>query len=128
MLETARCITRSFALADAEELNKTLSDQEVMKFIEPPFTLEQTKEFIEDAGLCTPPLVYALLWKETNTLIGHIIFHLYEEDSYEIGWIINRNYWNLGIATEVTQALILYAKELGAQSCVIECEPEQESR
>lgn len=30
----------------------------------------------------------------------------YDEDSYEIGWVIDRNYWGLGYASELTQMLI----------------------
>lgn len=127
MLETSRCIVRNFEYGDTEELYTTLSDKAVMEYIEPPFTLEQTREFIEEAGLCSPPLVYALVWKETNRVIGHIIYHLYEEDSYEIGWIINKDYWNLGIATEITKELIHQTRLTEAASCVIECDPDQQS-
>lgn len=127
MFETSRCIVRNFEYTDTEQLYMTLSDKTVMEYIEPPFTLEQTKEFIEEAGLCSPPLVYALVWKETNCVIGHVIYHLYEENSYEIGWIINKDYWNIGIASEITKELISRARLSGTKSCVIECDPEQQS-
>lgn len=126
-IETCRCCIRKLAVEDAADLYKTLSDEKVMEYIEPAFDMEQVKEFIEDAGLCDPPLVYALVWKETGEVIGHVIFHQYEEESYEIGWIIRREYWGRGIAGEVTAALVEYASELGGiNSCVIECDPEQE--
>ncbi|MBO5352986.1 MAG: GNAT family N-acetyltransferase [Lachnospiraceae bacterium] len=122
---TPRCIIRGFVMNDAAELYNVLSDEKVMEYIEPAFTMEQTKAFIDEAGLCEPPLVYALEWKENHLVIGHVIFHLYEEDSYEIGWIINREYWGRGIADEVTRALIEYARGLDISSCVIECDTEQ---
>jgi len=126
-IETCRCCIRKFSVEDAADLYKTLSDEKVMEYIEPAFDMEQVKEFIEDAGLCEPPLVYALVWKETNEVIGHVIFHQYEENSYEIGWIIRREYWDRGIAGEVTAALVEHARDLdGIHSCVIECDPEQE--
>lgn len=124
-LVTANCIIRSFTEDDACDLYETLSDEKVMEYIEPAFDMEETKNFIEEAGLCEPPLVYALVWKETGKVIGHVIFHLYEEDSYEIGWILNKNYWGRGIASELTGALVEYAKGLGIGSCVIECDAEQ---
>ena len=124
-LTTSRCCIRDFTMDDTADLHKVLSDEKVMEYIEPAFDLEQTKEFIEEAGLCEPPLVYALEWKEIGKVIGHVIFHQYEEDSYEIGWIINRGYWGKGVADEVTKALVEYAKGLGITRCVIECDTEQ---
>ena len=125
LLTTERCVIRDFTKSDAAQLHEVLSDAQVMEYIEPPFTMEQTEGFIESAGLSTPPLVYALLWEETSRVIGHVIFHRYEEDSFEIGWIIHKEYWRRGIAGEVTDALIQYAQKAGAQSCVIECDPQQ---
>ena len=91
----------------------------------PAFDLEKTKRFIQEAGLCDPPLVYAIMWKASGSVIGHVIFHLYEENSYEIGWIIHQKYWGMGIADELTKTLINHAKSLHADSCVIECCTEQ---
>lgn len=127
-IETSRCVIRNFTMDDAVDLYKVLSDEKVMEYIEPAFDMEQVKEFIKEAGLCEPTLVYALVWKENSEVIGHVIFHLYEEDSYELGWIIRREYWSRGIAGEVTEALVEYAKGLDSiYSCVIECDPEQEA-
>lgn len=124
-LATDRCLIRRFMAEDANDLYETLSDEAVMRYIEPPFDLEQTNAFIREAGLCEPPRVYALEWKETGKVIGHVIFHRYEADSFEIGWILKREFWRRGIADEVTKALIEYAKGLEANSCVIECDPKQ---
>ena len=63
LLETARLLARRFTPEDAEDLYAVLSDPEVMRYLEPPFSLEQTEEFIPKAGLCDPPLVYAVVWK-----------------------------------------------------------------
>ena len=124
-LVTERCIVRNFMLNDVNDLYKTLSDEEVMKYIEPAFDMEKTKEFIMKAGLCETPMVYALVWKENDKVIGHVIFHSYAEDSYEIGWVINKEYWGKGIADEVTEHLVKYAQKLEISSCVIECTAEQ---
>lgn len=124
-LLTQRCMIRRFTENDTAALHEILSCDEVMEYIEPPFDLEQTRDFIEEAGLCEPPLVYALEWRATETVIGHVIFHKYEENSYEIGWIISRDYWGKGIASEVTASLIKFAKTLNVSSCVIECDPRQ---
>ena len=104
-IETSRCIVRNFTMDDVEDLYKTLSDEKVMEYIEPAYGRERVKEFIKEAGLCEPPLVFALVWKETGEVIGQVIFHPYEEDSYEIGWIIRREYWGKGIAGEINPAV-----------------------
>ena len=124
-LITERCIIRNLNTEDADDLYNVLSDVRVMRYIESAFNMEMTKDFIQTAGLCEPPLVYAIVWKLTGKVIGHAIFHSYEQSDYEIGWIINRNYWGIGIADEVTKELIEYARYLGIGSCIIECDAKQ---
>ncbi len=127
MLNTQRCIIRKFSLKDTDELYKILSDSEVMKFIEPPFTYEDTENFIVRYALNAKPLVWALEFKANSKIIGHVIFHEYEENIFEIGWILAQDYWQKGIASEVTEALIQYAKEENIASLIIQCDPAQEA-
>lgn len=124
-LETERCHIRNFSAADAGELYEILSDARVMAYIEPVFDKAGTRRFIEAAGLCEPPLVYAVTGKVSGRLIGHVIFHRFESSSYEIGWILTRDVWGQGIASELTAALVQQVRRLGADSCVIECDPKQ---
>ncbi len=124
-LLTQRCLIRNFIEGDVAGLFEILSNNNVMKYIEPPFSFDQTRTFLCEAGLCDPPLIYALILRSTGALIGHIIFHVYEKNAYEIGWIIDEDYWGQGIASEITAALLAYAKDIGVKSCVIECDPFQ---
>ena len=124
-LTTERCHIRNFSMKDVDDLYEVLSDEDVMVYIERAFNRERTKEFIRVAGMCEPPLVYAIVWKLTGKVIGHAIFHPYEESDYEIGWILNKEYWGKEIADEVTKELIKYAGYLGISSCVIECDTKQ---
>lgn len=124
-ITTRRCVVRHFCPEDADALHEILSDEEVMKYIEPPFDRNKTEAFIREAGMCNPPLVYALVWRETGCVIGQVIFHPYEDNSREIGWILHRQYWGKGIAGEITKALMECAWEAGADSCVIECDGRQ---
>lgn len=125
MITTNRCILRRMSLEDAQDLNSVLSDSEVMKYIEPPFDMAKTLEFIKTAGMCDPPLVLAVEWRQTGRVIGHAVFHPYSQAFYEIGWILHRDYWGKGIAGEITAALTARAAELKAAGCVIECDPRQ---
>ena len=45
--------------SDLLNLYETLSDSEVMKYIEAPYTLDKTKAFLEKAALTEKPLIYA---------------------------------------------------------------------
>ena len=42
-------LIRQFKLSNLDELYKVLSDLEVMQYIEPPYSLEQTRTFLIDA-------------------------------------------------------------------------------
>ncbi|MBE5792250.1 MAG: GNAT family N-acetyltransferase [Clostridia bacterium] len=124
-LTTERCLVRNMMMKDADDVYQVLSDERVMTHIEPAFDIERTKNFIQSAGLCEPPLVYSIVWKMTGKVIGHAIFHLFEKNDYEIGWVLHQNYWGMGIANEVTKELIKYARYLGVESCIIECDERQ---
>ena len=124
-LSTERCMIRNMQMKDAADLYQVLSDASVMMYMEPVYDMERTSCFIQSAGLCEPPLVYEIVWKKTGKVIGHAIFHSYEKNDYEIGWVLSKSYWGMGIADEVTKELIQCARQLGAESCVIECDERQ---
>lgn len=124
-IETKRCRIRQFKQSDIDELYSILSNPKVMEYIEEPFALENTKDFLNKNALSYPPRVFALEYKENKKLIGHIIFHKYVKDSYEIGFILNSDYWGCGIANEITKSLIDYAKTKNIHSLIIECDKRQ---
>lgn len=121
LLETDRLLVRRFLPEDAEALHAVLSDPEVMRYLEPPFTPEQTEAFLLKAGLCEPPLLWAVVRKRTNELIGHLIWHPWDDTAMELGWVLRRDYWGRGLARELTEALL----EKSVLDVVIECSPEQ---
>ena len=123
--ETKRLILCPFTLADAPALHEILSDPEVMRHIEPPFDEIRTRAFLEQAALCAPPRVFALREKTTDALVGHVIFHPFEEDAWELGWVLGRIFWGRGYASEATAALLDYACRAGIPRLVIEFLPAQ---
>ncbi len=125
MIETERLCVRPFECSDVSDLYAILSDPEVMRYIEAPFTYEKTERFLKEYALCESPLVYAVIEKQTEKLIGHLIFHPFDEQAYELGWILSEESWHRGYAKELTQAVIQYASQKKIPSLVIECDPRQ---
>lgn len=119
--ETERLLVRRLTENDADALYAVLSDPEVMRYIEPPFSREQTQEFIRSSGMCDPPLVYAVMWKQTGELIGHLIWHSWDETAMELGWILRRDLWGHGITKELTASVLAQAD----QDVILECSPAQ---
>jgi len=115
---------RRFKDSDLQLLYELLSDEEVMCYIEPPFSFEQARAFLENAALTDIPLIYAVE-DEIKVFIGYVIYHDYEENSKEIGWILKKQFWGKGFAEALTERLIQKANIEG-KSAVIECSPEQE--
>lgn len=109
---------------DADALYRLLSDPEVMRHLEPPFDRTQAEAFLRRAGLAEPPLVYAA--EESGSFIGYVIYHAYDEQSVEIGWVLLPEYWGHGYASALTDRLIDRARQ-EQKSVVIECAPAQEA-
>lgn len=108
-LSTERLLLRRFEEADLSDALEYLSDPEVMKYIEPAFDRQKAKKFIRTCGLEKDPLVYALVHKGDNKVLGHVIFHEFNHpDEFELGWVIGKKYWGQGLATEIGRKVIDY--------------------
>ena len=59
LTEGTRVRLRMMRREDADELYALLSDEAVMRWLEPPFNRAQAERFLEQAGLSEPPLIYA---------------------------------------------------------------------
>ena len=109
---------------DLGPLYELLSNEQVMRYLEPPYSKEKTMRFLERAGLSDPPLIYAV--EQDGLFIGYVIFHDYDETGMEIGWVLHPTLWGNGVASALTGQLIERSRELKKQP-VIECVPEQET-
>ena len=123
LTENARLRLRTMRRGDLDELYALLSDAEVMRWLEPPFTREQTERFLEQAGLSEPPLIYAAE-SAAGEFLGYAIYHDYDERSRELGWVLKCSAWHKGYADEMTDLLTALARREG-KNAVIECVPEQ---
>lgn len=101
---------KKFTHNDIRKAFEYLSDSDVMKYIEAPFTYETAVKFIEQFGISEHPFIYALFEKETSELIGHTIFHPFDDDNnQELGIIMGKKYQGKGYALEIGKAIIDYA-------------------
>ena len=108
---------------DLEPLYKLLSDSNVMRFLEEPFNKNQTIKFLKEAAIRKSPLIYAV--EKDDCFIGYVIFHDYDDLSYEIGWVLYQSCWGKGYASYLTELLIGKAFKMNKQ-VVIECDSNQE--
>lgn len=119
-METQRILIRDFKPADAADLHEILGDSETMAHSEPAYSFEKTKNFL--MGFCIDRKgAFAAVHKESDKVIGYILFHALEDDVYEIGWFFNRQYWGQGYAYEACSKVIAYAfRELHAHKIFAE--------
>ena len=73
-MKTKRLHIRRFQPDDLADLFKLLSDKEVMRYLEKPYTLKRTEQFLQEAGLHKHPLIFAVE-DMCGNLIGYIIYH-----------------------------------------------------
>lgn len=123
ILTTPRLRVRRFEPTDLDELAGLLADAEVMRYLEPPFTREQTENFLKAAGLAENPLIYAVEDAE-NCFVGYVIYHRYDDEFDELGWVLRRDRWGQGYASELTAAMVSDVRRRGRRA-LIECSPDQ---
>ncbi len=115
MIETKRLMLRPFDCNDLDIIMKLYSDEEIMKYIPlPVMDPEMAQQHLQKIviGWSDVPQVnyeMAVLKKETGEKIGRAeITRNYQEESAMIGWILSKDNWGKGYATEITNALIQY--------------------
>ena len=107
-IETSRLIIRDFNLEDAADLHDIFGDDETMENCEPAYDFEKTEKFLTSFCIGRRGAV-AAQHKESNKVIGYILFNEADEGVYEMGWIYNRSFWRQGYAYESCKAVIDYA-------------------
>lgn len=113
-LNTKRLRLRKFELKDLEDVYEYASDDEVTKYLiwDTHKDKLETKQYLESVlqRYKKEQSPYAIVLKENNKVIGCIDGKDYDKEnkSIEIGYVLNRNYWNKGIMTEALQELVKY--------------------
>ncbi len=120
LIETERMIVRDFKQDDVCDLHEIFGDAETMKNCESAYHFEKTQKFLEEFCIAKKGAVAAVL-KDSNKMIGYILFKPWEEAVYEIGWIFNKEYWQQGYAYEACSELMAYGfREMNIHKVVAE--------
>jgi [ribosomal protein S5]-alanine N-acetyltransferase len=124
-IETERLIIRDFQEEDWRELFAYTSNPRVMEYIpEGVFKEEDARKFVKENRESARN--YPVIVKENKRLAGHIVFHPYfGTHTYEIGWVMNPKFHNMGIASEAAYAVLKHGfEQMGLHRIIATCQPE----
>jgi [ribosomal protein S5]-alanine N-acetyltransferase len=131
-LETERLILRDFREEDWRDVHEYGSDPEVVKYMPfGPNTEEESKAYIQStyANQKEQPRVhynFALVNKQDNKVIGGCGLGIRNADDKEanLGYILNRQFWNKGYTTEAARKVIAFGfEQLGLHRIIATCDP-----
>jgi RimJ/RimL family protein N-acetyltransferase len=114
-LETARLRLRPFAETDLDALARIHADADTMRYIGEGKTLNRSETWRAIAGTLGHWLLRGYgMWgvelKGTHEFIGRVGFYYPDGwPGFELGWMITREHWGRGYATEGAQAALEYA-------------------
>ncbi|MEM8858665.1 MAG: GNAT family N-acetyltransferase [Chloroflexota bacterium] len=104
-IQTNRLLLRPLTLADAPELFKHFSDDEVTRFMDiDSLIVEQEAKNIINWHLRDPGCRWSIT--KDGAFIGTGGFHRWENNQAEIGYDLARAYWGQGLMKEALTAII----------------------
>jgi RimJ/RimL family protein N-acetyltransferase len=131
ILETSRMVLRHLVLDDLDDLYALYSDPEVVRYIpDAPRSRDETRKELEwhmNGHPEDPRLgLWATILKTSKTLIGRcglLPWSLDGRREIEVAFLIGRDHWGQGLATEAGQAICDHAfveLRLSRLVCLIE--------
>jgi RimJ/RimL family protein N-acetyltransferase len=129
VIETARLILRKPVLADAEPIfRRYSSDPEVTRYMSFPRhrRIDETIAFLaySDAEWDRWPAgPYVILSRDDGTLLGATGFGFEAPPVAATGYVLARDAWGRGIATEALQGIVATAPSLGLKRLYALCHP-----
>lgn len=112
IISTERLILRPLTVADAPDVFEWTGDPVVNKFMNYSIyeNIDQVKKWISQIKDEDNSFGYIL--KSTGKVIGSGSIRFNDQDNvYELGYNLNRAFWNHGFATEAAKALVKWAYE-----------------
>ena len=140
-LETSRLLLVPTSMKNFEDRSRIASDIENTKFMMfLPSTKDETCEYIkkcENQWKNENQTLFEfdiLLKEQNNKFIGWISFELlfdnpeivenFGKNCAAMGWILDKNFWNKGFASESAKCVLEFAKSLGAKKMIAQCDAE----
>jgi RimJ/RimL family protein N-acetyltransferase len=130
-LETERLLLRQFLESDVDRYARICADPEVMRFIGEGRTLTREETWRSVAGMLGHWVLrgyglYAVEERSSGEFIGRIgLINPEGWPGLEAGWLIGRQQWGRGYATEGARAVVRMAYEaLGATHLISLIRPE----
>ena len=118
ILATRRCIVREFAMSDLDALVRLYSGEGITDYVAPLFPYEEEKEYerkyIQNVYDIYGVGMWLVIEKGSGKLIGRCGVEV-REGGWELGYVIASDYQRRGFATEVTTAILDYAKARGGK-------------
>ncbi|MBN2177614.1 MAG: GNAT family N-acetyltransferase [Demequinaceae bacterium] len=125
IIETDRLVLRPYSTSDAEDVHAYGSDPEVCRTADfGPNTWEETVAFLASV---TDPANSAIDLAITlaGRVVGGISARPGDEGRYELGWVMRRDLWDQGYATEAARALVAHVLTLdGVTTISARCRPD----
>lgn len=123
--KSARLIFRKMTSSDIPQLCRMLQDAEVMYAWEHAFTKEEVTDWLKKRKRCYEMFGYdyfLAVEKTTGEVVGQIGLLDEKIDGYHytgIGYILNKEFWHKGYATEGAKAMLSYAFDILQKNEVI---------
>ncbi|MEG4027401.1 MULTISPECIES: GNAT family N-acetyltransferase [unclassified Microcoleus] len=115
-IETARLYLRQFTPDDLEELYRIYSDAEIMKYLRGVKTREETESAIHNMVQRWAENnfgMWALVHKIDRKMIGRCgLAFLDQTPEVELGYALDKVYWNQGLVTEASFASLNYGFQI----------------
>lgn len=130
VVETRRLLLRRPQPADAEAIfERYASDPEVTRFLSWPThqAVEDTREFLEFSETewqRWPAGPYVIHSRADNILMGGTGLRFETPHLAETGYVLAKDSWGQGYATEALQAMVAVATRAGVQRLYALCHPE----
>lgn len=121
-LESERLFLRRLTVKDAQKVFENwTSDDEVSKHVrwDTHLNADVTRAWLKDCEEAAGNLTFydwGIILKDINEPVGSIGAFLsgQQEDQYEVGYVLGKRYWNMGIATEALKCMMDFLiKEVG---------------
>lgn len=129
-LETERLILRNYKTEDIDDFFEICQNEKVCTMTGFPVYTERQKAVERIEHNIQKPMLFAIVYKENNKVIGNIELFDYkrerfsnlalDENTKEIGFFLHEGYWGKGLIPEAVNALLEYAfEEMQVQDVVI---------